>query len=227
MKIASWLFFGVALSTRISTIWVFITASPARTAWKNPPRRNFRQSTSYFGDWTLVDMNLERLSFTQLNTLDRAGFVSHVGWVYEHSAWVAERAWEHRPFTTIDGLHAAMDKVVEVATPGEKMSLIQAHPDLAGGLARQGKLTAASTSEQATAGLNELTPEDAQAITKNNRRYREKFGFPFIVCVRLNNIELIREAFKERLQNGRAQEINVALGEISKIARQRLADVVA
>jgi 2-oxo-4-hydroxy-4-carboxy-5-ureidoimidazoline decarboxylase len=172
-------------------------------------------------------MNLERLPFTELNTLDRADFVSQVGWVYEHSAWVAERTWEHRPFTTVDGLHAAMDKVVESATPGEKMSLIQAHPDLAGRLAQQGKLTAASTSEQATAGLNELTPADAQELTKNNTRYREKFGFPFIVCVRLNNIELIREAFTERLQNDRAQEINVALREISKIASLRLADVVA
>jgi 2-oxo-4-hydroxy-4-carboxy-5-ureidoimidazoline decarboxylase len=171
-------------------------------------------------------MNLERLSISQLNTLDRAGFVSQIGWVYEHSDWVAERTWEHRPFTTVNGLHAAMDKVVEGATPGEKMSLIQAHPDLAGRLARQGKLTAASTREQAEAGLNELTPSDALEITKNNALYREKFGFPFIVCVRLNNIELIRDAITERLQNGRAQEINVALGEIAKIARLRLADIV-
>ncbi len=172
-------------------------------------------------------MNLEPLPLTQLNKMDRAGFVSQVGWVYEHSSWVAERAWERRPFATVDGLHATMDKVVESATADEKMSLVQAHPDLAGQLAQEGKLTAASTSEQATAGLNELTSADAQEITKNNTLYREKFGFPFIVCVRLNNIGLIREAFTERLQNGRGQEMNIALREISKIARLRLADVVA
>ncbi len=159
--------------------------------------------------------------------MDRADFVSLIGWVYEHSPWVAERAWEQRPFKTVDGLHEAMDKVVELAGPDEKLSLIQAHPDLAGRLAQEGKLTAASTSEQANARLNELAPEDATEMTKNNRLYREKFGFPFIVCVRLNNIKLIREAFTERLRNDRAQEINVALGEISKIARLRLADVVA
>jgi len=117
--------------------------------------------------------------------------------------------------------------VVASATPEEKMSLIQAHPDLAGRLAQERNLTAASTREQATAGLNELIPAEAQEMTTNNTLYREKFGFPFIVCVRLNNIGLIREAFADRLQNGRAQEINVALGEISKIARLRLADFIA
>ena len=159
--------------------------------------------------------------------MDRADFVSQVGWIYEHSPWVAEQAWEHRPFTTADSLHAAMDNVVASATPEEKMSLIQAHPDLAGRLAQERNLTAASTSEQAIAGLNELIPAEAQEMTTNNALYREKFGFPFIVCVRLNNIGLIREAFADRLQNGRAQEINVALGEISKIARLRLADFIA
>lgn len=172
-------------------------------------------------------MNLERLPLSHFNNLDRADFVSQIGWIYEHSPWVAERAWDHRPFTTVDSLHAAMDNVVGSATPEEKMSLIQAHPDLAGRLAQERNLTAASTREQATAGLNELIPAEAQEMTTNNTLYREKFGFPFIVCVRLNNIGLIRKDFADRLQNGRAQEINVALGEISKIARLRLADFVA
>jgi 2-oxo-4-hydroxy-4-carboxy-5-ureidoimidazoline decarboxylase len=172
-------------------------------------------------------MNLEHLQISHLNDMDRAEFVSHVGWIYEHSPWVAERAWEYRPFTTVDSLHAAMDNVVGSASPEEKMSLIEAHPDLGGRLAQERNLTAASTREQAIAGMNALIPAEAREMTTNNALYREKFGFPFIVCVRLNNIGLIREAFADRLQNGRAQEINVALGEISKIARLRLADFVA
>ena len=173
-----------------------------------------------------VDMNPERIFLSQLNKLDRAAFVSRVGWVYEQSPWVAERVWEHRPFATVDGLHAAMERIVQSATAEQQIALIQAHPDLAGRLAQEGKLTAASTKEQAIAGLNDLTPDQAAEMTRNNTLYRQKFGFPFIVCVRLNNIGLIREAFAERLQNGRSREINVALGEISKIARLRLADVV-
>jgi 2-oxo-4-hydroxy-4-carboxy-5-ureidoimidazoline decarboxylase len=171
-------------------------------------------------------MNPERIFLSQLNKLDRASFVSRVGWVYEQSPWVAERVWEHRPFATVDGLHAAMERIVQSATAEQQIALLQAHPDLAGRLAQEGKLTAASRSEQATAGLNELTPNEVAEMTSNNTLYREKFGFPFIVCVRLNNIGLIREAFAARIHNSRSREINLALGEISKIARLRLADVV-
>jgi 2-oxo-4-hydroxy-4-carboxy-5-ureidoimidazoline decarboxylase len=169
----------------------------------------------------------ERLSLSQLNALDRVGFVSQIGWAYEHSPWVAEQAWEHRPFATIEDLQAAMERVVELAPPKKKLALILAHPDLAGSLAKAGELTNASRREQAEAGLNQLTPVQTEQMMHNNARYRKKFGFPFILCARLNNTETILDAFVKRLENSRRQEIAVALGEISKIARLRLEGAIS
>lgn len=171
-------------------------------------------------------MSVERLSFSQLNAMDRSAFVSQVGWVYEKSAWVAEGAWEDRPFWTIDDLHAAMERVVRSATLQRQLALIQAHPDLAGRLRSVSELTVASRREQSDAGLYQLTATEAEQMARNNARYREKFGFPFILCARLNNAGTIREAFAKRLENSRAKEIGVALAEISKIGRLRLADAI-
>lgn len=172
-------------------------------------------------------MSVERLSLSQLNALDRSAFVSQVGWVYEHSAWVAEEAWESRPFSTIEDLHAAMERVVHSATPQKQMALIQGHPDLAGRLGTAGELTIASRREQAGAGLDRLTIAEAEQMARNNAQYREKFGFPFIVCASLNNAGTIRDAFAKRLANSRSQEIRAALEEISKIGRQRLAGAIS
>jgi len=171
-------------------------------------------------------MSVEPLSLPQLNAMDQPAFVSQVGWVYEHSPWVAAGAWEDRPFSTMDDLCAAMERVVHSASPQQQLALIQAHPDLAGRLSSVSELTAASRSEQAGAGLHQLTIAETELLAHNNALYREKFGFPFVLCVRLNNAGAILEAFSERLENSRAEEIAVALAEISKIARLRLADVV-
>ena len=171
-------------------------------------------------------MSVERLSLSQLNVMDRSAFVSQVGWVYEHSPWVAEGAWEDRPFLTMDDLCAAMERVVHSATPRQQLALIQAHPDLAGRLSAASELTPASRSEQAGAGLHQLTIAETELLVHNNALYREKFGFPFVLCVRLNNAGAILGAFAERLENTRVEEIGVALAEISKIARLRLADII-
>jgi 2-oxo-4-hydroxy-4-carboxy-5-ureidoimidazoline decarboxylase len=171
-------------------------------------------------------MSVERLTLSQLNVMDRSAFVSRVGWVYEHSPWVAEGAWEDRPFSTMDDLCAAMEKMVNSAMPQQKLALIQAHPDLAGRLSSVSELTPASRGEQAGAGLHQLTIAETELLAHNNALYREKFGFPFVLCVRLNNAGTILEAFSERLKNTWAEEIGVALTEISKIARLRLADVI-
>jgi 2-oxo-4-hydroxy-4-carboxy-5-ureidoimidazoline decarboxylase len=172
-------------------------------------------------------MNSERLALSQLNALDRTAFVSQIGWVYEHSPWVAEQAWEHRPFATIEDLHAAMQRVVEFAPLKQKLALILAHPDLAGGLAWASELTNASRREQAGAGLNHLTPAQSEQMRHKNDRYREKFGFPFILCARLNNTGTILDTFAKRLENSRTQEIAVALEEISKIGRLRLEGAIS
>jgi 2-oxo-4-hydroxy-4-carboxy-5-ureidoimidazoline decarboxylase len=169
----------------------------------------------------------ERLSLSQLNALDRTGFISQIGWVYEHSPWVAEQAWEHRPFATVEYLHAAMERVVEFAPSEKKLALILAHPDLAGSLAQAGELTDASLREQAGAGLNDLTPAQTEQMRHNNTRYWEKFGFPFIICARLNDTGRILDAFAKRLENSRSQEIVVALEEISEIGRLRLESAIS
>jgi OHCU decarboxylase len=106
------------------------------------------------------------------------------------------------------------------------MALILAHPDLAGKAAVAGELTPESTREQASAGLDRLTPEEYEAFTRLNIGYREKFGFPMIVCVREHTKESILAQAEARMEHSREQEIEVALGEIAKIARLRLQDLV-
>jgi len=171
-------------------------------------------------------MSVVRLPLAELNKMDQSSFVSHVGWVYENSPWVAESAWRHRPFVTVENLHAMMDRVVRSATAEKQLALIQAHPDLAVRFGQLGQLTDASRREQVDAGLNQLTPAQAGEMALNSAFYRDKFGFPFIVCARLNDFEMIREALSNRLDNHREKEIAIALEEISKIGRLRLADAI-
>ncbi len=112
-------------------------------------------------------MSVVRLPLAELNKMDQSSFVSHVGWVYENSPWVAEGAWSHRPFATIESLHAIMDRVVRSATPEKRLALMQAHPDLAVRFGQVGQLTDASRREQADAGLNQLEPVDASTGRRN------------------------------------------------------------
>ena len=172
-------------------------------------------------------MSVERLPLLQLNAMDQSAFVSHIGWVYENSPWVAEGAWEIRPFSTIDDVHAAMERVVHSATPQKQLALIQEHPDLAARVCSVNELTVASRREQTDAGLDRLPADEAEQMVHHNAIYRKKFGFPFILCARLNNARTIREVLAKRLENSRAKEIEVALEEISKIALLRLADAIS
>jgi 2-oxo-4-hydroxy-4-carboxy-5-ureidoimidazoline decarboxylase len=113
------------------------------------------------------------------------------------------------------------------AAPKERqLDLINAHPDLAGRLAQQNKLTAESTREQATAGLNRLTDGELAEFQRLNTAYRERFGFPFIICARLNAKDAILDAMRTRSNNSPDDEFQTALGEIEKIARLRLNDLM-
>jgi 2-oxo-4-hydroxy-4-carboxy-5-ureidoimidazoline decarboxylase len=158
----------------------------------------------------------------ELNALDRAEFTRIVGPVFEHSPWVAARTASQRPFQSREALHAALVATVSKASDEEKLSLIRAHPDLIG----DAHLTAASQAEQASAGLLDATAGEAKQFRDYNRQYRERFGFPFVICARLNKKEAIARAFPFRLQNSRQQEIETALQEISKIAELRLKDLI-
>ncbi len=162
----------------------------------------------------------------KVNELDREGFVERFGGLYEHSPWVAEAAWEQRPFGSLAGMHAAFARAVQEASPGRRMALIKAHPDLAGKAAVAGALTGESAREQSSAGLDRLTPEEYEAFTRINRAYREKFGFPMIVAVRDHTKGSIISQAEARLENPRDEEIETALREIDRISQIRLYDQV-
>jgi OHCU decarboxylase len=167
------------------------------------------------------------VNLDHLNRCDVEEFVRVCGPLFEHSSWIARRTCEKRPFASLDALHERLCETMYAAGVDEQVKLIASHPDLVGRLAREGKLTRESTSEQAAAGLTQLTDDEITAFDRYNSAYRERFGFPFVVCARENRKDAILAAFPVRLHNTREQEIATALGEIAKIARLRLLDAVS
>ncbi len=139
--------------------------------------------------------------------------------LFEHSPWVEERA-DARPSS--GDRHADLMAVLYDATPDEQLALIRAHPELAGKAAIDGSLTEASAAEQASAGLDRLTPTEFERFHTLNAAYRDRFDFPFIICVRLTDKAGILAAMERRLGNDRNTEIATALDEIGKIVRLRL-----
>ena len=168
----------------------------------------------------------EKVTIDAVNDLDREAFVAKFANLYENSPWVAERAWRERPFGSRSELHEAFLRAMYGAPREWQMALIRAHPDLAGKAAVAGELTPESTREQASAGLDRLTPEEYEAFTQMNADYRQKFGFPMIVCVREHTKESILQNAESRLGNTREEEVEAALGEVAKIARLRLQELV-
>jgi OHCU decarboxylase len=166
------------------------------------------------------------LTARQAGELDREAFVGHFGALYEHSPWVAEGAWERRPFADVDALHGAFEAAVAAAPLERRLALIRAHPELAGREAQHGALTADSTSEQASAGLDRLTADELARLRRLNAAYREAFGFPMVVAVREHTKASIFEQAERRLAHDRDEEIETALAEIGKIARLRLGGLV-
>lgn len=166
------------------------------------------------------------ISLSRLNAGTDDEFVAALGGIYEHSDWVPDRIATLRPFDTPEALRLAMQQAVDSATDEEKLTLIRAHPDLAGKLARAGVLTVSSRLEQAGLGLDRLTDEEYELFSTNNTAYREKFGFPFIICARLTTKQGVLDAFASRLQNARESEITEAIRQIHEIGRLRLEDLV-
>jgi 2-oxo-4-hydroxy-4-carboxy-5-ureidoimidazoline decarboxylase len=168
-----------------------------------------------------------KLTIEKINALDQQEFVARLGSLFEGSPWIAAEAWGSRPFEGVEHLHRALCAVMYGAPVERQVALIAAHPDLVGRAALAGTLTPESTREQASAGLGHLSPEEIATFTRLNRSYRDRFGFPFVICARENKKESILAGFASRLDNSREQEIATALGEIAKIARLRLLDAVA
>jgi len=166
------------------------------------------------------------ITLDQVNLLDREGFIARFGSLFEHSPWVAEEAWSSRPFESVEEMWRAFEDAMYAAPRERQLDLIRAHPDLAGKAAVAGELTPASRREQASAGLDRLSPGEFEAFARMNREYREKFGLPMVVCVREHTKESILENVQSRLGNSRDEEIRKALAEISRISRYRLLDLV-
>jgi 2-oxo-4-hydroxy-4-carboxy-5-ureidoimidazoline decarboxylase len=181
------------------------------------------------------------MTVAELNAKDRSGFVGALGWIFEASPWVAERAWEKRPFATLDDLHDAMKGVVAAAPFDEQLALLRAHPDLGAvrlkpdttgvasniGSVRQADQTMseASQREQQGAGLDALTRDELERLRKLNAAYREKFGFPFLYAVRGSTKHDILNALERRLPSTRDIEHQEALRQVYRIARFRLEEL--
>jgi 2-oxo-4-hydroxy-4-carboxy-5-ureidoimidazoline decarboxylase len=157
-----------------------------------------------------------------INSMDRAAFVEKFGGIFEKSPWVAEKAWDSRPFANIDDLHAKMVAVAKYGSIDQQLFLLRSHPDLAGKEAQAGAMTASSVTEQASAGLNALSKEEMTRISEYNAEYKKKFGFPFMIAVRNHTKEGIFFLFKQRLGNDTATELSVALQQVYNITRLRL-----
>jgi len=157
-----------------------------------------------------------------LSALPEAEFVTTLGGIFEGSPWIARKIYEKRPFGSLDELHCAMCDAVAGAGVEAQLELIRAHPDLAGKAALAGELTAASSREQAGAGLGSLSEDEYGRFHSLNGRYRACFGFPFILAVRGHSKTSILEAFEARLPNTPEAERVQSLSEIYRIARFRL-----
>lgn len=166
------------------------------------------------------------MTLAELNASERAAFVAAIGHLFEHSPWVADETWLQRPFGDLKSLHAALCATMHAASAERKRALIVAHPDLAGRLAQQKKLTAESTREQASAGLDKMSDAELATFQELNATYRARFGFPFIICARLNARDAILAAMQARIGNSPEVEHATALAEIEKIAWLRLNDAV-
>lgn len=162
------------------------------------------------------------------SSLDRDGFVALYGRVYEHSPWIAETLWSAglRPeHDTVEGLHRDLAAIVDAAPRDRQLALLRAHPDLAGRLAVRGALTAESTAEQASAGLDKCTPAEFERFTALNEAYKRKFPFPFIMAVKGKSRVDILQAFEHRILNDEQSEFLTAIAEVHRIALLRLREL--
>lgn len=161
-------------------------------------------------------------SLDELNAADERGFVGALSNIYEHAPWVAETAARKRPFPTLAALADAMQQAVKQASGERQHTLIAGHPDLANKAVRLDTLTVDSQAEQTSAGLDRLNDEEFERFHRLNNAYWQKFGIPFIICVRRHTKDSILREFERRLRNDATGEQETALGEISRIAALRM-----
>jgi OHCU decarboxylase len=165
---------------------------------------------------------LATVPFATVAAMDRAAFVHRFGGVFEAGAWVAEAAWPGRPFVTVESLHEAMVSVVLLAPRDRRLALLRAHPDLAG----HDALRTGCADEQDGAGLRALSASDRAELLALSAAYRERFGFPFVICARRHTAAGILAAARTRVAADARTEERTALDEVTKLARLRLWELV-
>jgi 2-oxo-4-hydroxy-4-carboxy-5-ureidoimidazoline decarboxylase len=200
------------MATAIDTLWMLVPSAAEIL------HRKVRLNRDEPNDRTMRETTV-----AALNDVDRATFVDILGGVYEESPWVARGAWPERPFESVEDVEDAMREVVEAAPRSEQLALLRAHPDLGG----RTEMTDASESEQASAGLDQLSPSQYEAFQRLNRTYREQFGFPFIMAVKGESVDAIRAAMECRIDHSQSDEFRTALDEVHEIARLRLREHVS
>jgi 2-oxo-4-hydroxy-4-carboxy-5-ureidoimidazoline decarboxylase len=166
------------------------------------------------------------MTLVEINALGRPAFVKCLGGIVEHSPWIADAAWEKRPFDSVDALHAAMVAALMRAPVETQLMVTRMHPELAGMAAIRGEVTSHSKHEQGGAGLTQCSPQEFSRLSALNRAYGAKFGFPFIIAVKGLDRTAIIERFAQRLERDRATEFAEALDQIARIARLRLAMLI-
>jgi 2-oxo-4-hydroxy-4-carboxy-5-ureidoimidazoline decarboxylase len=170
---------------------------------------------------------MAQITLDDLNRMDQGAYVAALGDIFEHATWVAEATHNARPFPSLNTLYEVMTAAVRGAGDARQMALINGHPDLAGKAAREGTMTADSKHEQSSAGLDRLSADEFAAFHRLNNAYREKFGMPFIICVRRHGKGSVLRQFEHRLGNDAATERDAALTEIFRIVALRLDQRVA
>lgn len=162
------------------------------------------------------------MTVAEVNGMDRSAFVETMGWIFEHSPWVANRAFYARPFASLDALHAAMIQEVEQATFAERLALLQAHPDLG----TRARVSEASSQEQSGAGLDSLAPVEFEELRQLNATYRARFGFPFLLAVKGSTKHDVLRGLRARIDNSPEDEYHEALRQVYRIARFRLEGMI-
>src|SRR5438105_492850 len=187
-------------------------------------RREFLVTASFLALLAVSPLRASAAGLDQdaINKMDQATFVKEFGPIFEKSPWVAEQAWNSRPFSSVEDLHQKMFNVIANAPRDKQIAFLNQHPELAGKEAQAGQMTTDSVAEQASAGLNALSKEEIARLAKGNAEYRAKFGFPFMIFVRGHTKEGIYFYLDRRLQNDPDTELKNALTQVYGITLFRL-----
>src|ERR1700682_253005 len=165
---------------------------------------------------------MSQKTLSDLNACSKDDFVASLTNIFEYSPWIAEQAASMRPLAGVKQLCDAMRPPADRAPSELRLALIKAHPDLADKTQRAAGLTAESSAEQNSAGLDRLSDAEYVAFDRVNNAYRAKFGFPYIVCVRRHTRDSILRDFERRLPNDAKTEMHTSIEEICRIGALRI-----